>query len=78
MAALSFSTWPESSTGIEELEAVSEVYEFGKGHGLVKQKLVGLRSSFSEVLQDVLINSNVGFGFFSLCGLIVASLLTSK
>lgn len=41
------------------------VYEFGKGHGLVKQKLVGLRSSFSEVLQAVLINSNVGFGFFS-------------
>lgn len=41
------------------------VYEFGKGHDLVKQKLVELRSSFSEVLQAVLINSNVGFVFFS-------------
>jgi len=65
MAALSFSTWPESNMGIEELEAVSVMYEAGESHGLVKQKLVRLRFSFSEVLQAVLVNSNVGLGFFS-------------
>lgn len=64
MAALSFSTWPESNMGIEELEAVSVMYEAGESHGLVKQKLVRLRFSFSEVLQAVLVNSNVGLGFF--------------